>query len=98
MSIFHLVARKIISRLANLTSNVIYYPEMWAVRINGGIAKIASKRGDGSSALTIAATSMACAMHEHLPKMNDAAEINLIGVSHGDAELGNFIVVVRRVT
>lgn len=95
-NVFAWLARKAISRLANLTPNVIYYPRTWAAKINGTMFKIASRNGDAASVMTTAAVSMACAMHDHLPKKGDEAEIKLGGVSHGESEIGDFVVIVRR--
>lgn len=91
-----LIARKIISRLANLTPGVVYYAKGWPMKINGTLQVIAASRADGQSPLTTASISMACAMHEYLPKVGDKAEISLTGVTRGDSEVGHFVVTVQR--
>lgn len=91
----HRIMRKVVSRLANFTPNVVYYPSEWPARINGLAQKIAASKGDERSALTMSAMSMACAMHEHL-RPGDEAEISLTGVTRFDENVGDFVVIVRR--
>lgn len=92
---FHWLVRKVVSRLSNFTPNVVYYPSEWPAKINGLAQKIAASKGEERSALTMSAMSMACAMHEHL-KPGDEAEISLKGVTRFDENVGDFVVIVRR--
>ncbi len=92
----HWLVRKLVSKLSNLTPNVVYYPSGWPAKINGLATKIAASKGEERSALTMSAMSMACAMHEHL-KPGDEAEISLTGVTRYDENVGDFVVTVRRV-
>ncbi|WP_284777046.1 hypothetical protein [Agrobacterium sp. lyk4-40-TYG-31] len=87
--------RKALSRLVNLTPNVIYYSSVWAVRINGKLEQISREKASPSG-LSTAAVAMACAMHDNLPNLGDEAEMTLTGVSSGEKVLGDFTVTLRR--
>jgi hypothetical protein len=43
---FHWLVRKVVSRLANFTPNVVYYPSDWPAKINGLAQKIAASKGE----------------------------------------------------
>jgi hypothetical protein len=89
--------RKVISRLANFTPGVIYYPSGWPVKINNTLRSVASINESGASTMSTAAASIVCAMSEHLPRAGVTAEIELTGVSYGGSELGNFKVTLERI-
>lgn len=92
----HLILRKIISKLANLTPGVVYYPTGWPAKINDVLRVVGASRDSAQTPMTTAAVSMACAMHEHM-NVGDAAEIQLTGVTRGDDDVGSFIINVKRI-
>ncbi len=96
-SIFALFMRKLISKLANSTPGVVYYPKGWPAKINGVLRVAGTVNGRDETPLTTAAISMACAMQENLPEIGDGAEIRLAGVTHGANEIGDFLVTVKRI-
>lgn len=96
-NVFRWLVRKLFSQAANLTPNVIYYPKAWAVKINGKMMEIASRKGEDRSTMTTAAVVMACAMDQWLLKEGDSAEISLTGVTNKGSDLGSFVVNIRRV-
>lgn len=89
--------RKIISKLANLTPNVFYYSNKTALKINGGLQKVADKKGNGSTPISLASLSLICAAKQ-IMKDGDTLEINLTGITDGGEELGNYHVSIHKVT
>lgn len=96
MNIFQKAVRWTLSRAANLTPNVFYYAKEWPAKINDQLTRIASQRDGKSSSMTVAAISLCCAMHENL-KVGDTATVELEGVTQGGAEIGSFVVTLKRI-
>lgn len=90
--------RWVISRLANLTPNTIYYSSEWLAQIDVKMIEIAAKRGNDSTPMTTGAVAFCCALHNHLPKTGDIAEITLTGVTDKGEDIGNFKVTARRIS
>lgn len=85
--------RPILSRLANATPNVCYWPENWLKDFPDKHAEDGRKM----SRMEEAAMFMANAAANHLAP-GDTAEMRLGGISHGEVNNGDFIVTVKRVT
>lgn len=90
--------RWIISRLANLTPNTIYYSSGWLTKIDDKMIAISAKRGNGSTPMTTGAIAFCCALNNHIPNTGDIAEMTLTGVTLGGKEIGNFKVTAERLT
>lgn len=86
---------RVISAMANLTPNTVYFPKGWPETVNDVADKVESEKGGNKSALTNSAISVACAASVYM-KEGDEANFQMTSVSFGGKDVGDYDVTIKR--
>ena len=88
--------RSMLSRLANLTPEVIYFSETMMRNINEDFPEKTIDDGVKLSPLGQGLLMVACAAEVTMPEVGQSMLATFTGLRHGDQNLGNFTVEVTR--